>query len=93
MTDHILEEIKTATGWNQVVKKDSGYVITFQENDAYQIQGLSKNDTTFFLTFEGPIPTHLGLTKLLDYHVFRLARLIDKRHYQQNHAADQHPET
>ncbi len=52
MTDHILEEIKTATGWNQVVKKDSGYVITFQENDAYQIQGLSKNDTTFFLTFE-----------------------------------------
>lgn len=63
MTDPVLEEIKTATGWNHVVKKDSGYVITFQESDACQIKGLSKNDTTFYLTFESlsaiPICFHI----------------------------------
>jgi hypothetical protein len=52
MTDRILEEIKTATGWNQVAKEDSGYVITFHEREAHQIKGLSKNDTTFYLAFE-----------------------------------------
>ncbi len=61
--DPILEEIKTATGWNGVVKKDSGYVITFQESDAHQIKGLSKNDSTFYLTFESlsaiPICFHI----------------------------------
>lgn len=50
--DPLLEEIKTSTGWNQVVKKDSGYVITFHEGDASKIRGLAKNDTTFYLTFE-----------------------------------------
>lgn len=63
MTDKLLEEIKNATGWSHVTKKDSGYVITFNECEAHQIQGLSKNDTTFFLAFESlsavPICFHI----------------------------------
>jgi len=51
-TDSVPEEIKTATGWKSVYKQKSGYVIIFRDVDAGKIQGLSKNEDTFFLTFE-----------------------------------------
>ncbi len=50
--DNILKEIKASTGWSNIAATQSGYVITFNESDAHQIRGLSKNDSTFFLEFE-----------------------------------------
>lgn len=51
-TNHIIEELKSATGWNGIAETNSGYVITFNESDAHLIRGLSKNNSTFYLEFD-----------------------------------------
>lgn len=46
----VLEELKTATGWDRITPQDTAYVIDFDEGDKRLIRGLAQDTDTFILT-------------------------------------------